>query len=234
MTAAVGMAPVTMADRRVFVGDITRKEFREGVDAGRIRAAVVPVGSTEQHHEHLAMLHDTSSAAHIGQLAAQELYPAVVVATPVPIGISEHHMQHRGTLTVRPEVFCEYVYDVCDSLRRGGLRHLLVLNGHGGNVRPMRERLDDFRARLGLPLQFNSYWDFIPEEEAKRLLQTGRYPGHAGEFETAFARAAFPERIDEASLVFDQAQPATADVGAAMIAFSVQGTVARLKEMMAG
>lgn len=222
-----------VSDKRVDLGEITRKEFREQVDAGVLRAAIVPIGSTEQHHEHLWMLHDTTSAALVARRAALALYPSVVVTPPLPVGISEHWMEHRGTLTARADIFCEYVFDVCDSLRRGGLRQILVLNGHGGNVKPMQERWDDYRARSGLPLRFHSYWDFIPADDAHRLLQSDRYPGHAGEFETAMARAAFPHVIDESNIEYDEARLATAASGEALIDLAVNGTVDLLRQMIA-
>src|SRR5207249_10479683 len=42
--------------------EMTRRSMREGIDDGRIRAAIIPTGSTEQHNEHLHMIHDTASA----------------------------------------------------------------------------------------------------------------------------------------------------------------------------
>ncbi len=135
-----------MARNRVFIGDLTRKEFRERIGDGTIRAAIVPTAATEQHLEHLEMIHDTASVAYMAEHAALKLYPQVVVASPIAIGVSEHWMEHKGTLTVRPEIFTEYVYDVCDALKRGGVTNILILNGHGGNVVPMMNRMDYFRA----------------------------------------------------------------------------------------
>ena len=50
---------LTVADERVFIGDLTRKEFRERMEQGTIKAAIVPTAATEQHNEHLEMIHDT-------------------------------------------------------------------------------------------------------------------------------------------------------------------------------
>src|SRR3954465_10186239 len=90
----------------VFLWEMTRRQVREEIDAGRIRAAVVPLGSTEQHNEHLHMIHDTAGALLVAERAAQALHPSVIVATPLAIGVSEHWMDHKGTLTTRPEIFC--------------------------------------------------------------------------------------------------------------------------------
>ena len=61
------------------------------------------------------MYHDTQSAVYVSKLAAEKLFPQVIVTTPLAIGVSEHWMDHKGTLTLRPEVFGEVLYDVADS-----------------------------------------------------------------------------------------------------------------------
>ena len=84
-----------MADERVLVGDLTRKEFRERMQAGTIKAAIVPTAATEQHNEHLEMTHDTLHCSLVAQLAAQRLLPQVVVAPTVAVGVSGHVEQHQ-------------------------------------------------------------------------------------------------------------------------------------------
>ncbi|GIT29037.1 MAG: hypothetical protein Ct9H300mP1_10830 [Planctomycetaceae bacterium] len=49
-----------------------------------------------------------------------------------------------------------------------------------------------FLQRLEINLQFHSYWDFLDDEAVSPYLETGRFPGGAQEFETAFALAVFP------------------------------------------
>jgi creatinine amidohydrolase len=239
----------------VFLWEMTRREVREGIDDGRIRAAVIPLGSTEQHNEHLHMIHDTASALHVAERAARELHPAVIVTTPLAIGVSEHWMHHKGTLTTRPEVFCELLYDVCDSLKRAGIPRLLALNGHAGNMPPVQARLAELRERLGdgVELRVHSYWEAYTPDLVTAQMESGRCPGHASEFETSFALAAFPQRVkwegvdyDRARLTFpsddaakadralhEEAKLATATKGAAMIDIAVAWTVERLQELLA-
>ena len=93
-----------MSDERVFVGDLTRKEFRELMEQGTIKAGIVPIAATEQHNEHLEMIHDTLHVTYMAEHAAKRLHPQVIVASPIPVGVSEHWMAHIGTLTVRPEI----------------------------------------------------------------------------------------------------------------------------------
>ena len=115
--------------RKVLLWESTRREIREALESGRLKAAIVPTGSTEQHNEHLAMIQDTASAVLVAQQAALKLYPQVTVATPVPVGISPYWMERKGTLTLRPETFLAFVYDICDSLRAHGFKTIYIVNG---------------------------------------------------------------------------------------------------------
>ncbi|MBK9168357.1 MAG: creatininase family protein [Bryobacterales bacterium] len=178
--------------RKVQLWESTRKEFREAIEGGSLKAMILPTGSTEQHNEHLAMINDTASVTLIAELAALRLYPQVMVATPVPVGISPHWMDRKGTLTLTRETFLAVCFEICDSLKQHGVQKILILNGHGGNVRPLRESLPEFRQKLGIQIEFNSYWDAYTKDIVNKHMESGVAPGHAAEFETSLAMAAFP------------------------------------------
>jgi creatinine amidohydrolase len=171
----------------VLLEDSTRSEIRRAIAAGSLRAAIIPVASTEQHNEHLTMGHDARTVLWIARQVAERCRPAVVVTPVVNIGISEHWMDHPGTLTLSPSTFLRVVREVCDSLHRGGIRKVLVLNGHGGNRSALQGAERDF--------DFCSYWEAYTPETVARLLVSGECPGHAGEFETSTALAVFPESV---------------------------------------
>ena len=61
--------------RKVLLYESTRKEFREAIEGGALKAVILPTGSTEQHNEHLAMINDTASVTLIAQKAALLLFP---------------------------------------------------------------------------------------------------------------------------------------------------------------
>ena len=183
---------------------LTRRHVREALEAGQIRGAILPTGSTEQHNEHLAMEHDTASALHISCQAALELYPGVVVATPIAVGISEHWMEFKGTLSLQPDTFAAVAYDICDSLRRHGIRHVLIVNGHAGNG-PLGQQMEDFRRRLGIDVQFCSYWQAYSDDLVKQHMESGKCPAHAAEFETSIGMAAFPENIHWEGVDYEKA-----------------------------
>ena len=240
--------------RRVLLWECTRKEIREAMLAGRLKAAMVPTGSTEQHNEHLAMIHDTASATLVAQNAALQLYPSVIVATPVPIGISPHWMDRKGTLTLRPETFLAVVYDICDSLKTHGIKNILIVNGHGGNDKPLKGQVEEWRSKLGVNIDACSYWDGYTPENAGALMQSGMkmVPGHSAEFETSIGLCAFPERVhregveysktkldikrerdaEEDEMYYRDSLLATAEKGEALLRIAVDWVADRMRRML--
>ena len=204
----------------VLLHKLTRREFRRRMEGGELKACIIPTGAMEQHLEHLAMEHDWRSVMHVAALIAEKLSPNVIIAPVLNIGISEHHMRHIGTLSASPGGWLSVLGDGIRSMCRAGFRNILVLNGHGGNEQPCRGIWGQFQQQFEINLQFHSYWDFLPPESAQLFLTSNCYPGHAQEFETAIALAAFPENV-RADAMYDQDDQspflATAEAGQAML-----------------
>ena len=224
------------------LGKLTRREFRQRMDAGELRTSILPVAAVEQHLEHLAMEQDWRSVQHVAHAVAQQLRPHVLVAEGVMAGISEHHMIHRGTLSLRPGTFLSVLSDLIDSLVRAGFENILVLNGHGGNIASCQATWDQFLRSARVNLHFLSYWDVLTESDARQLLTSGHrlpddLPGHAQEFETSMALALFPENVRR-EMWTDQDDPtpslATAETGEALIDRIVQRVGRYVEEMMTG
>ena len=214
-----------MAAQEVMIARMTRREFREGIEAGQFRTALIPTGSNEQHLEHLTTGHDTRHAVHIAREAAKTMNPNVVVTVPMNIGISEHHMSHKGSMTAKPGSWLTVLFDAVESLVRHGVENVLILNGHGGNVAPVQHNIGQWQLyfRMRDPktnLHFVSYWDLIPKDFAESHLKTKQYPGHAQEFETATALHLFPDSVrHDAMQDQDDKAPleATAEAGKALV-----------------
>ncbi len=207
-------------ENRILLPKHTRREFRERMQAGELKACIIPVAATEQHLEHLAMEQDWRSVMHVSTQVAQKLMPHVMIAPAMNVGISEHHMRHIGTISAMPGSWLSLLFDVIRSMHHAGFTNILVLNGHGGNVAPCQGMWKQFVQRLEINLHFQSYWDFLPKQIADANLRTQRWPGHAQEFETAFALAVFPENVRRDAMQ-DQADKepleATAEAGQVMI-----------------
>ncbi|MFO0878298.1 MAG: creatininase family protein [Gemmataceae bacterium] len=226
----------------VQIGKHTRREFRQRMQSGELRACILPVAAMEQHLEHMAMEHDWRSVLHVALEVARRLQPHVVVAEGLMAGISEHHMRHPGTLSLSPGAFLAVLDDLLDSIVRAGFRHVLVLNGHGGNVRPCRGVWDQFLLKYQANIHFLPYWEVLTPDDAAEVLTSNLKPdlfspGHAQEFETSFALAVFPENVRTAMWT-DQPDPtpalATAEKGRLLLDRIIDRVAVYLREMMDG
>jgi creatinine amidohydrolase len=222
------------------LSSLTRREAREAFAAGKFRAAIVPTGSNEQHLEHLAMEFDIAAATHVAREAALRLYPQAIVNVPMAVGISEHHMKHKGTVTAKPGSWLTLLFDAVESLVRHGIRNVLILNGHGGNEGPVYGILRQWQlffqsADPEVNVQFHSYWN-LSREIAEQHCET-RVPGHAGEYETAMALAVFPEFVrHDAWQEQNETTPiqATAEQGKILIEAAISKTAEFVQGMLDG
>ena len=79
-----------------------------------------------------------------------------------------------------------------------------------------------------------SYWDLYTEEEAHSLMDSKRLPGHANEFETSFALAAFPERVHVEDIDDADTKLATEEKGRRAIEIVVPRVVDLLERISQG
>jgi creatinine amidohydrolase/Fe(II)-dependent formamide hydrolase-like protein len=99
-----------------------------------VDVALLPVGAIEQHGPHLPLDADAFDAQYLaGEVARACSDPKPVVLPLIAYGVSYHHEDFCGTISVSPKTLSNLVYDIGLSAARHGIRKLVVINGHGGN-----------------------------------------------------------------------------------------------------
>ncbi|MFD5425418.1 creatininase family protein [Streptomyces sp. NPDC127084] len=171
---------------------LTASELRDL--ARRDTIVLLPVGSTEQHGDHLPTGIDDFLAAEVCRRAAAAASVPVVVAPSVWCGLAEHHMPFGGTLTLSLPTLHALLRDVCRSILRAGFRHILIVNGHGGNVTALNALVNELTVELDAPIAVTSYFT-AGREVIAGVLETQRHLMHACEGETSMALAACPDLV---------------------------------------
>jgi creatinine amidohydrolase len=174
---------------------LTRVEAGERARAGAV--CLVPVGSLEQHGEHLPVFTDSLLAEHVCLETARRARTDVLVTPPLWTGMSPHHLRFGATVTLASATFAALVRETVASLRSWCGR-VIVLNGHGGNRGPL--------VTLGVEdgVESISYWELVRQPRLNALFpyDLGSV-GHAGEFETSEMMAAFPLLVGEPGFAFE-------------------------------
>jgi creatinine amidohydrolase len=191
--------------RSRYWADWSTRDFSALQTQGRVAAtiAVLPVAATEQHGPHLPLQVDTALvdgvvASAIAQLGAD--VPALFLPTQA-VGLSPEHARFAGTLTLKAETVIRLWTDIAESVAASGVKKLVLLNSHGGQVGVMDIVARDLRARLGM-LVYSVNWFGLPltgpqGEDVNGLFSAHehRFGIHAGEIETSMMLALRPELV---------------------------------------
>ena len=186
--------------------DVSTRDFAAAQASGLAArtVAVLPVAAVEQHGPHLPLSVDaTLLQGVIG--AALALLPAGLPALFLPpqaIGLSTEHLSYPGTLTLSPATLIALWSELGACVARAGVKKLLLLNGHGGNVAAMDIVARELRQRHGL-LTYSASWFSLPLPDAVQGLfsaQEHRFGIHGGEIETSMMLHLSPQtvRMEEA------------------------------------
>jgi len=166
----------------------------------QVELVLQPVGSNEQHGPNLALCMDIASSFEFCRRASERLFPRVLVAPPVPWGVSFHHMNFPGTITLSNDTFIQVLVEVVESLHQHGFERFLFMNGHGGNIPALgvaagrvREEIEPTFVGAG------SYFHFMDRSIHQQFGAT-EYTGHACEAETARAMELIPQHVKHDTL----------------------------------
>jgi creatinine amidohydrolase len=168
--------------------------------------AVLPVAATEQHGPHLPLSVDTDLVDGVVQACLPHLpadLPALFLPTQA-VGLSPEHARFAGTLTLKAETVIRLWTDIGESVAASGVKKLVLLNAHGGQVSVMDIVARDLRARLGM-LVYSVSWFNLPLLDAQGRdvnalfsPEEHRFGVHAGDVETSMMRALRPDRVNMA------------------------------------
>jgi creatinine amidohydrolase len=123
----------------------------------------------------------------------------MLLCPTLPFGSSHHHLSFGGTISISVTTYAQVIAELVGSLIKTGFRRILLLNGHGGNIVPVKQALvglsnkydDSFQPNIALV----TYWELagkafsgLPPMESPAL-------SHACEYETSLMLHLFPKKV---------------------------------------
>lgn len=163
----------------------------------KVDKAILAIGSTESHGEHLPFGTDTFVCYDIACAVAQRLENTVVVP-PLWYGMSLHYQHKPMCISLTSETLIRVITEVMESCIRWGIDKIVVINGHDGNIAPIEIAARDVKVahpNIGLAV-LDAWWVTAGALVPKDTFEVWEGLGHGGEGETSIALAMFPELVD--------------------------------------
>ena len=105
-------------------------EFRKLIKSKK-QTVIIPVGSLEQHGAHLPITTDSDIVTEIASRLGKKC--GFIVLPAVSYGVSFEHEPLFNT-SIPQQQFGSYLEDIISSLSKNGIKSIIILNGHHGNI----------------------------------------------------------------------------------------------------
>jgi len=127
------------------------------------QVAVIPVGSIEQHGLHLPISTDSDIVTEIAkQLSEKKNF---LLLPTITYGVSFEHAPFFN-LSIKESTLHTVMTDLCISLLANNIKTVFVINGHHGNLKPLKDIGEKLRilSKNRLRVFPLSYWHFMQRE----------------------------------------------------------------------
>jgi len=158
-----------------------------------VDVALLPVGAIEQHGPHLPLDTDAWDAERLCDDVAKACSrPRPIVLPLIPYGVSYHHDDFAGTISVSPDTLSKMVHEIGIAAARNGVHKLLIINGHGGNAAALHFAAQMINRDTGIFTAVDT--GESSDTDIDELTETPN-DVHAGEVETSTTLALRPELV---------------------------------------
>jgi creatinine amidohydrolase len=170
----------------------------------KIKRAIIPVGSLEQHGAHLPVSTDSLIAEYIARALAEKI--GAFVLPVISYGVSFEH-KPMFNVSIRHSTLSTMLCDTCISLAENKIKEIIILNGHHGNTGAIQYIPQEIQSKIparGVDIHILHYWHMMKPDF-----------DHAGEVETSLVLAIAPELVH-----MDRARPNSKNLSKSRVAYS--------------
>lgn len=197
--------------RRLDWADYRTTEF---ADIDPIRTvAILPTAAVEQHGPHLPTGTDTMIAE--GMLARlRETCPDHLDIRILPVqavGKSNEHVHAPGTLTLSAQTALAAWQEIGLSVARAGVRKIVIVNSHGGNLDLVSILARELRVRAGM-LAVKCQWGAFGHPDGMFSAHERAHGIHGGDVETSLMLHFRPETVEMKAALMNRSTAETAAI----------------------
>ncbi len=182
----------TIKQQTLWLDELSTVEVAQAAKAGKV--VIFPIGSVEEHGDHLPLCTDSVQAEYVALEVAKRT--GSLVAPPLRYGICNAGRNFAGTITIEFDTFYRMVKEILAELVRSGFRRIMVLSGHAGSSHMVALKLAAqdtvVKSDGSVRVMVLSDFDFAADLTAQYAAPSD---GHAGTLETSRMMAIKPESI---------------------------------------
>jgi len=171
------------------------------------RGIIIPIGSTEQHGPTGLIGTDAICAEAIAKGVGAAT--GALVTPTINVGMALHHTAFPGTISLRPSTLILVVRDYLTCLAKAGFQKFFFLNGHGGNISPLKAAFSEtyeYLADLQIPqaekmqCRVGNWFMGGGVYKLAKELYGDQEGSHATPSEVALTQYLYPEAIKQGEL----------------------------------
>lgn len=181
------------------LGELNQSEAKKRISKNPI--ALLPIGATEVHGDHLPLSTDTILAERIAEKLADKLDNAVILPS-INYGQIWSLRDFPGSITLSTDTLVRLIVDIGQAVWKDGIKRLAIINGHVGNNVAIKLAARQLYEECELKVYFFTYPG--ANKEIEKVCTSKRPHGsyfHACEIETSYMLYLAEEYVDMSKAV---------------------------------
>lgn len=183
---------------KLWFDELTMREVEACAESGKV--VIIPVGSTEEHGEHLPLCTDSVHSEQVALEVARKT--KCLVAPPLRYGICNSTRNFPGTISIEFDSLHKIIRNILEEFIRNGFTRILILSGHAGQThmtalklaaREVVQQHEKESLDVTPRIAVCSDYDFAYELRGEYFSEKD---GHAGTIETSRMIVMRPDLVD--------------------------------------
>ena len=160
--------------------------------------AILVFGACENHGDHMPFGSDFIFPLELAKrIVARSKKKNIIILPPIPYGVSLHHNEFQMTMSLESNTLEMIIENLFDSIIKNGIRRILVINGHDGNIAPIESAARATKNRHSdVVVACLEAWWVLVGQITTNIFEVWDGLGHGGEAETSTMLAVRPDLVN--------------------------------------